>query len=295
MIRLIPAETLLSDVLEKRYFMLNTKIRDEHTRQQYRFALANFAEAVGHAPQLADLCDDNVAIMMRQLLDRQLAPRTINGRRDRIHALWTWLAKRGYIAEWPTTPPVDEPLRTPRAWTEKQIHALFNAASLERGTKKGIPKWQWWTLLLSLLWDSGERVTAIMGAKWEHLDMEGRWLHLPAELRKGRKRDMIYKLSPETVAQLRMMQRRSPEYLLPPIYNRGYLWQAYERLLKEAGLPVNRGSKFHRIRKSVASHFEAAGGDAQKLLGHSTRAITDAYLDPSICVPPQAVDRLFRP
>lgn len=275
--------------------MLNTRIRDEHTRHQYRIALANLAQTVGHPPTIADLCDDAVAMMMRSLLDRHLAPRTINSRRDRIHAFWSWLAKRGYLSTWPTTPPVDEPLRTPRAWTERQLRALFNAAALERGTKKGVPKWQWWTLLLSLLWDSGERVSAILSAKWEHLDLETRWLHLPAEIRKGRKRDMIYRLSPETIAQLRMMRRRSPEFLLPPIYARCYLWQAFERLLKEAGLPVNRGSKFHRIRKSVASHFEAAGGDAQRLLGHSSRAITEDYLDPAICVPPQATDKLFRP
>jgi integrase len=292
---LLPAESLLADVCEKRYFLLNTKIRNEHTRTQYRIALRNLSDALGAPPKLEDLCDDSVALMMRGLLDKGLATPTINGRRDCIHSLWTWLAKRGHVAVWPTTPALDEPQRTPRAWSEKQLRALFNAAALERGTKRGIPKWQWWTLLLSLLWDTSERIGAILECRWEHVDFDSRWLHVPAECRKGRKKDMAYLLSPETVAELRMMRRRSPEFLLPPIYNYAYLWQAYERLLKTAGLPVDRKSKFHRIRRSVASHFEAAGGDAQRMMGHSSRAITEGYIDPSICVPPQATQRLARP
>jgi integrase len=49
------------------------------------------------------------------------------------------------------------------------------------------------------------------------------------------------------------------------------------------------------MRRSVASHYEAAGGNATELLGHSSRSVTLAYLDPRIVPQQHAVDLLFRP
>lgn len=292
---LIDNDALLRDVCENRFFLLNTKIRSEHTRSQYRIALKDLARAIGHEPRVGDLSDDSIALLMRSLMDRKLSIPTINGRRDNIHALWTWLARRGHISVWPTTPPLDEPQRTPQAWTARQMRQLFNAASLMTGRRKGVPRWLYWHVLLSLIWDTSERITAILHVGWEHFDFDSRWLRIPAELRKGQKKDMVYRLSPETVGLLRMVLKYSPETLVPPIYNDAYIWAAYELLLKEAGLPTDRNSKFHRLRRTVASHFERAGGDAQKLLGHTSRRITEGYLDPSIVQPPQATDLLFRP
>lgn len=74
------------------------------------------------------------------------------------------------------------------------------------------------------------------------------------------------------------------------IYNR------YRKILEEAGLPTDRNHKFHCLRRSVASYFEAVGGDATKLLGHSTRRVTEkSYLDPTITETKHASDLLFRP
>ena len=66
-------------------------------------------------------------------------------------------------------------------------------------------------------------------------------------------------------------------------------------IMERAGLPNSRLYKFHSIRKSVASYYEAAGGNATELLGHSSRRITKAYIDPRICCKPSPVGVLFRP
>lgn len=292
---LIDLKTPLADVCENRYFLLNTRIRNEQTRVQYRIAIRNLTEAIGHTATVEDLTDDSIALLIRRLSDKELAVPTINGRRDVIHALWTWLAKRGHVKQWPTTAPLPEPQRTPQAWSAKQLRQLFQAASLERGKRKGVPRWLYWQCLLSLIWDTSERIGAILKCRWEHLDFDSRWLRVPAEIRKGKRKDMAYRLSAETVGLLRMMVKYSPESIIPKIYCEAYIWEAYGRLLESAGLPAGRNSKFHRIRRSVASHFEAAGGDAQKLMGHTQRRITDGYIDPSIVQPPQASDVLFRP
>ena len=73
-----------------------------------------------------------------------------------------------------------------------------------------------------------------------------------------------------------------------------YLWKKFGDLLTVAGLPNDSRSKFHRIRKSVASHAEARGGNATAMLRHSKREVTEAYLDPTIAKQQQPSDVLFR-
>ena len=74
-----------------------------------------------------------------------------------------------------------------------------------------------------------------------------------------------------------------------------YLWQRFARLLKLAGLPTDRKSKFHRIRRSVGSYIKAAGGDPSEALRHRDPRSIKSYIDPRVCPTQQSVDFLFRP
>lgn len=276
-----------------RYFVLNPKIRDEKTRRQYRYAFKDFATALGHSPTLADLNDDNVVTMMAFLQNKKLAPKTINERRGRINAFWSWLAKRGVLHTWPTTPPIPEPERTPVAWSPEQIAQLFRGCRQIPGTIDLVRACDWWYSLHLALWDTGERITALVQCRWEYL--EGEWLVIPAEVRKGRKKDMSYALHPDTLAAIDVIRDTSREMIWPWPYCEVYIWSRYRTLRQQFGLPTDRKSSFHRMRKSVATHFEAAGGNATDLLSHTSRKVTMSYLDPRFVKPPQAKDKLFRP
>lgn len=276
-----------------RYFVLNPKIRDDKTRKQYRFAFKDFQTAIGREPTLDDLTDDNVVLMMAQLQARKLAVRTINERRGRINAFWSWLAKRGIVGTWPTTPPIPEPERTPVAWSPEQINHLFSACKQIPGTIAMLRACDWWYSLHLALWDSGERITALVQCEWSHLD--GSWLVIPAELRKGRKKDKSYELHPDTLKAIDVIRDRSREKIWPWPYCENYLWVRYKMIRKRFGLPTDRKSSFHRMRRSVATHFEAAGGNATELLSHTSRKATQSYLDPRFLKTPQAKDKLFRP
>lgn len=288
---------LLCRVCELHYFPLNHRIRHPETRRQYLIAIANFGEPLQRDPVIDDLTDDNVSRMVGHLLELGLAETTINERRHRIHALWGWLAKRGVLNRWPTTPSLPEPHRVPLAWTEAEIRSLFSAAATLRGNMAGIPRWLWWTCLLGVAWDTGERIGALLLIDWSCVDLDTRWLVVPAEARKGKRKDMVYRLAPETIASLRLLKKYTQPFgaVLHWPRNRCYLWEAFGKLIADAGLPVQKRQKFHRLRRSVASHYEAAGYDAMKLLGHSSRSITEGYLDPRIVRPPQASEVLFRP
>lgn len=284
------SDTLLEHL--HRYFRCNLKIRSEQTRKIYRLTIKNLEVVVGHPPELSDLTDDNCAAMMLAMLDTGRAERTANERRARLHAFWTWLAKRGVVAKFPTTPALDIPQRAPLAWTKDELVKLIRACSQQEGKIGTLPANLWWTSLHLAMWDTGERISAMIGAEWVHL--QGEWLHLPARVRKGRKTDATYKLSAQTLAMLEKIRGDRPFIWSWP-YVPMYLWVAYKKLRLKAGLPADRYSSFHRMRKSVASHLEAAGGDATEALGHASRSVTiRAYLDHRIAQREQPKDRLFR-
>ena len=94
---------------------------------------------------------------------------------------------------------------------------------------------------------------------------------------------------------VRLIEKPKRELIFPWPNCLTYLWDSYKKILIRADLPHDYKSKFHRMRKSVASHFEAAGGNATALLDHSHRRTTEKYIDPTICVRQHAVDLLFRP
>jgi integrase len=72
--------------------------------------------------------------------------------------------------------------------------------------------------------------------------------------------------------------------------SRGYVWQRFSKIVKQAGIEDKRRNKFHKIRRTVATFFEQAGGDATRLLQHNSRKTTEAYLDESMIQRTQAVD-----
>jgi integrase len=292
---LIQLSDLLEQVCQDHYFLLNRAIRHVETKRQYMIAIRDFSEAINHEPCVIDLHDDNIGRLMAYLDGQGLATRTINERRGRIHALWTWLCKRGVLSEWPTTAKLPEPVRCPLAWRKEEIQALFAAAATTRGKLDTVPKWLFWTALLSVMWDSGERIGALLQIEWQHVDMESRWLYIPAELRKGGRRDMTYRLSPETVDALKHLKAHKTRLVFHWPRNRTYLWQAFGEVIRHAGLPQVSRQKFHRLRRSVATHLKGMGGDPQSQMGHSSAAVTGKYIDPRIYPSAQPCDVLFRP
>ena len=137
---------LLVDLMQHEYFALNVRIRDDKTKRQYRFALGNFRDFLGREPTIDDLDDDTITRLMIWLRDvRSLHPRTVNDRRGRINALWSWLANRGHLLKRPTNCPLDVPKRTPRAWTQDELRRLMAACQASPGVIGHLPASAFWT------------------------------------------------------------------------------------------------------------------------------------------------------
>lgn len=150
----------------------------------------------------------------------------------------------------------------------------------------------WWKAFHLVAWDTGERISAIMALKWVWLD--GCWLSVPAEVRKGKRADITFKLGTDTLEALEAIRAPKRQTIFEWELAPAYIYQKYTKILQLAGLPFDCKSKFHRMRKSVASHFFAAGGDAQRQLGHADPRTTSKYLDPRIVKRDEPCDVLPR-
>jgi integrase len=283
----------LSEACE--YFLArNPRIRDDRTISHYRTTVGMFSRFLGRRARLSDLTEDSVSQLMVWIVRNGCSPVTANHRRKNLVSLWNWLAKRNLVDTWPTVEKMTEPKRVPRAWTQEQLARLIDACRNMPGSINGyVPASDFWLAWHGVAWDTGARTSEMFAMKWSWLDRKNGILHVPAEVRKGKRNDAIYQLMPDTLEVVLRLDQGADRIFFG-IGHPTALWNRYTRLLKRAGLPTDRYCKPQKMRRTHASYLKISGGDPTGSLGHSSDAVTRAsYLDPSICQSPPA-SRLFR-
>lgn len=250
--------------------------RDKHhkatTRSLVRGALRHW-ERLG----LVEPCSGSLAEYRDRRLKEGAAADTVRGELTKLISIANWLGIEVAVKK----PRAVQ--RIPRAWTRKQIRELFAAAKSTKRTIWGMPANVFFPALLGVCHDTGERIGAIASVRWESIDLDGRQIFYAAEIRKGGYRDAQASLSRPTIRALRALRELTPDSGV--IFCHGSmsrLWQAYTALLKDAGLPYDRRSKFHRLRRTHATFVHIAGGDAVASLGHASPETTwRHYIDPT--------------
>ena len=251
----------------------------ERTERLYGFTLARWAGILGRPPTLADFDEIAVARFLAAR-SREVSPASVAKDRAQLVALWNFAAKRGLVDRWPEVRRVTVAERVPEAWTIEQFRRLLAAAALEQTTIAGVPARHWWRALLLLAYDTGERVAALRALRWE--DVRDDDVIFRAETRKGGRRDISRPFGDSTGLALGEIREPLRDLVFPWDRHPSYLWGRLGIILKRAGLPHDRRCKFHRIRRTTASFYAAAGGNATMLLDHSSPAVTRRYLDPRI-------------
>lgn len=242
------------------------------TRSQIRGALRKWRRLELGTP------DSDAFARYRDLrLEEGAASATVLGELNKLMGLAKWLGHN---------PIVKKPKgiqRTPQAWTRKQLKALFREARITQRTIWGIEGSIYWPAILGVCYDTGERIGAVLELRASAIDLERRRILYAAEIRKGGYRDATSTISRSTQRALRRLQAVAPSETL--VFKRGCpsgLWKAYGRLLSDAGLPNDRRSKFHRLRRTHATFVHKAGGDATAAMGHSSPEVTwRHYIDPT--------------
>lgn len=265
----------LHNLFDNFYRPLRLRGRSANTTRLYGCTIRSFAKWLQYEPTIDDLTDLTLSRFLEYRASIR-SPYTAEKERTQLLSLWRFAADRGLLKDRPCVPPAPLPDRIPMAWSVEQLQALMRSAAATRGYVGTVPAGVWYSALLSVLWESAERIGAIL------LCVPGDFvppvLHVRAEVRKGGKRDRAYRLSVETcsLASRACGTRRLFEWPQNP----GYLWLKYKDVVARAGLGHDRKCGFHQLRRSAASHFAAAGGDPVKLLDHSSPRITQRwYLD----------------
>lgn len=291
-------EKKLLDIWEQRYRPLQLQSATDNGIRLWKIMFRMFDRFLQREGTIADLNDDTVSKFCTWRKNKGAAPATVNRDLMSILALWRWCHRMGMVSDWPTVKKYPEPIRTPIAWTEDQFNTLLKAAALAQGDMRGgqIRFCDFWTALLLMAFDTGERIGALLSVEWQDVDLDQRFVRFRAETRKGRRRDHLLEFSAETAAAIEKIRPRLKKgTVFPWPYSINYIWLCYGELLQSAGLPSDRSRKFHCVRKTTASYVEAAGGDATKTLGHASRATTERYIDQRIARVKPAYTLLFRP
>lgn len=286
-------EGTLEHIFVSDYLPSKTSISSQATIRQYGRCLRLFSVFLGHPAEPRHLTDKTVGKFLRWLVEVEgVKAITANGYVKQVKALWTWLAKKRIVEMFPTVEKLKEPEPTPVAWTEDELQQLMSACRECVGFVGPVLANLFWVAFHCVLFDTGERTGAMLELKWQWLDWKSGHLTVPGEFRKGRVKAMVYKLKPATVKALRAIAKPQRERIfelghngpLNPESFSQVFYPKYKSLVKGAGLPwVPRQSGPQKMRRSFASHIEAAGGNATKALKHRDRRVTeDSYLDPRI-------------
>jgi integrase len=290
-----PAERSLRWLFYEFYVPLRLRSGSGRTRVLYAYTIRNFGRFLGREPMLSDLTDMVVSRMLAWMADRGLSPYTVAKEHDQLLAIWRMGCRKRLVEEWPDVDRGRLPVRIPKAWSRDDLAKLWAAIETLPGRLGDVAARDWWKALHFVLWYSAERIEAIRRLRWADVDLESGWLIIPAEFRKGGQAEKALQLPPVAIAALEKIREPRRGLIFPWPYSASYIYTKYAEILAAAGLSTDAKSKFHRMRKSSASHFEANGGNATALLGHSSRKVTMAYLDPRIVTQQQTSDLLFTP
>ncbi|WP_182865034.1 tyrosine-type recombinase/integrase [Rhodopirellula sp. JC639] len=269
----------LSAMLEDHYIPARLVGKSKNTIRLYRICIRNFTKWLGRDPIVADMNTETIGKYLRHSLEHlELSPHTVEKEAAEFRSFWTFAAKRGWLPTFPEIPAISCPKRIPDAWSDDQMVKLMGACESATGTIGRNKASHFWPALVSVIYDCGERISAVLSITHTDIDAQG-WLTVRGEYRKGKTRDKRYKLRPVTVERIGKLHK-GDGLVFPLPYSQGYIYQLFGEILKAAGLPNTRRDKFHKIRRTTASNFEAAGGNATALLDHTDRRTTEAYLDP---------------
>lgn len=282
-----------------RYVSENLITASPRTVQKHEIAIRHLGKTLERPASIDDLTNATLARMMHRLAEQGLEISSVNGYRAKLHALWAWACKQGWIAVWPATRKLKEPRRVPVAWSARELLALWTALDSQPGFVGGIPAALWWKAYHLIAWDTGERHGARMALGFEHFSDLDRGVGVfPAEIRKGRSADLPFELHPFTVGLVKEIRALGATRVHPWPLDKDYFWLFYTNLLKSANLPADRKHKSHCLRRSVATHLIASGmakSDVSDVLGQSDPNVINRYIDGRFIDKQRPHDLLFRP
>jgi integrase len=262
-------------------YYVTSRCRVKATIDRYGYAVKALELMLGRAASFTDLTPHTLRKFEEFRAAAGRTANTIAGEVAKLKSLARWGCERGHCP--PLTyhgvAPIHEP---PTAFTLTELQALAAAAHKYRWPIAGIPGNLFLSALLSVLYDTGERLGAVLAIEWAKIDFAANRIHFAGATRKNHRAGITRPVRDETIRQLRALSDWQPHGPFQGPH-RGTVYIHWRRLLTEAGLKPDRKLGPHAVRRSHASLLHLAGGDAAASLGHASEATTRRhYYDPRI-------------
>ena len=257
--------------------------------KMYESTLDRFRDFLGHEPTVDDLDDLTAAkfIRWRQSTVHDprrglISPASLAKDSAHLRSLWTWLAKKrwkrsdGELIEFPDYARPRVPKPVPKAYKSEELARLVEAARHRRGLVAGKPAAWYWTTKLQALFQTGERIGAVLQIRWAQVDLERHTLTFLAATRKGHRETITRPISPALSRILATQQGQPGERVWGWLDDRKILscYASLRVLCRCAGVEYK---PFHAIRKATASYLKRAGISAKKQLGHSSEEMAENH------------------
>jgi integrase len=287
-------DRFLTDV----YVPLRLRSRSPESVRLLRHAITQFSRWLGRPATLDDLDDLVVSQWLTKMAEKK-SPNSVARERSGILAIWNLAQGRGLVRLRPTVAPELIPQSTPRAFTVDELARLAEAAKWSSGWVGPVPASTFFRALIAVGLETGERINALL--KTPRQCWQRPTLTVPAVIRKGRRQERVYELSPEACELVDAVTAHDGPTVFWWIASDTALRKRWKTITRRAGLGDGRDVQFHALRRSTASHLAAAGLDATSYLGHSTDRITRrSYLDPRVVDASrpkawQSLPRIFKP
>lgn len=278
---------LLRDLLRDRVAPL--KNLADRSVVMYESTLDRFRDFLGREPTLDDLDDLTAARFLRwrgsTVHDKKrglISPASLAKDSAHLRTLWNFAARKrmkrsdGELLEFPDYARPRVPKPRPVAYTVEELQALIEAARHRKGLVGDVPAPWYWITKIRAMFETGERIGAIMQLRWGEVDLERRTLTFLAATRKGHRETITRAISPDLAEMLDLQKRPADRLVWPWLENRKMLscYGSLKTLCRLAGVPYH---PFHSIRKSTASYLKKAGKSAKTQLGHASEEMAERH------------------
>jgi integrase len=256
--------------------------------QMYLSTLDRFRDFLGHEPTVDDLDDLTAAKFMRWRQTHRhsrfklISPASLAKDSAHLRSLWTWLAKKrwkrsdGELIEFPDYARPRVPRPVPKAYKADELAKLVDAARHRKGLVAGKPAAWYWVTKIQAMFQTGERIGAVLELRWGQVDLERHTLTFLAATRKGHRETITRPISP-ALSKMLAVQKGPPDARVWAWLDDREMLSCYASLkvlCRTAGVPYK---PFHAIRKSTASYLKRAGISAKKQLGHSSEEMAENH------------------